>query len=61
MGFIDSTEPMVPQLYLEPLQRFRLAALGLGRIKPPATHRTRIATYFDPAPILVRVVRGVEE
>jgi anaerobic selenocysteine-containing dehydrogenase len=50
MGFIDSAEPVVLQLYVEPLQRFRLAALGHGRIKPPATHRERIATYFDPLP-----------
>jgi sulfite dehydrogenase (quinone) subunit SoeA len=50
MGFIDSAEPVVLQLYVEPLQRFRLAALGHGRITPPTTHRERIATYFDPLP-----------
>jgi sulfite dehydrogenase (quinone) subunit SoeA len=50
MGFIDSAEPIVLQLYVEPLQRFRLAALGHGRVPAPATHRERIATYFDPLP-----------
>jgi len=50
MGFIDTPEPIVLQLYLEPLQRFRLAAQGHGRVIPPETHRERIAAYFDPLP-----------
>jgi anaerobic selenocysteine-containing dehydrogenase len=50
MGFIDRAEPIVLQLYVEPLQRFRLAALGHGRVQPPPTHRQRIETYFDPLP-----------
>jgi sulfite dehydrogenase (quinone) subunit SoeA len=50
MGFIDTADPIILQLYLEPLQRFRLAALGHGRVVPPETHRERIATYFDPLP-----------
>jgi sulfite dehydrogenase (quinone) subunit SoeA len=50
MGLIDAAEPIVLQLYVEPLQRFRLAALGHGRVVPPETHRERIATYFDPLP-----------
>ncbi len=50
MGFIESAAPIVLQLYVEPLQRFRLAAQGHGKIVPPATHRERIATYFDPLP-----------
>jgi anaerobic selenocysteine-containing dehydrogenase len=50
MGFIDTAAPIVLQLYIEPLQRFRLAALGHGRVVPPETHRERIATYFDPLP-----------
>jgi sulfite dehydrogenase (quinone) subunit SoeA len=51
MGFLDAPEPIVLQLYVEPLQRFRLAAQGHGRAVPPETHRQRIATYFDPLPI----------
>ena len=50
MGLIDAAEPIVLQLYVEPLQRFRLAALGHGRVVPPETYRERIATYFDPLP-----------
>ena len=50
MGFIEAAAPIVLQLYVEPLQRFRLAARGHGEIVPPATHRERIATYFDPLP-----------
>jgi anaerobic selenocysteine-containing dehydrogenase len=50
MGLIDAAAPIVLQLYLEPLQRFRLAAAGHGKIQPPAVHRQRIATYFDPLP-----------
>jgi sulfite dehydrogenase (quinone) subunit SoeA len=50
MGFIETAVPIVLQLYVEPLQRFRLAAHGHGRVQPPETHRERIATYFDPLP-----------
>jgi anaerobic selenocysteine-containing dehydrogenase len=50
IGFIDTPEPIILQLYLEPLQRFRLAAQGHGRVIPPEAHRERIATYFDPLP-----------
>src|SRR5437667_437540 len=50
MGLIDAAEPIVLQLYVEPLQRFRLAARGHGRVVPPESHRERIATYFDPLP-----------
>jgi len=50
MGLIDRAEPIVLQLYVEPLQRFRLAARGHGAVQPPSTHRRRIETYFDPLP-----------
>jgi sulfite dehydrogenase (quinone) subunit SoeA len=50
MGLIDKADPIVLQLYIEPLQRFRLAAQGHGGVVPPDTHRERIATYFDPLP-----------
>lgn len=49
-GFIGKPEPIVFQLYLEPLQKFRLAAQGHGAITPPLAHRERILTYFDPLP-----------
>ncbi|MDR7099890.1 anaerobic selenocysteine-containing dehydrogenase [Lysobacter niabensis] len=51
MGFLASTAPITLQLYSETLQKFRLAALGFGAQQPPAQHRERVATYFDPLPI----------
>ncbi len=54
MGFIAAAEPIVLQLYVEPLQRFRLAAQGHGAIVPPAGQRERIARYFDPLPFWYR-------
>ena len=50
LGLIGKAEPIVLQLYSEPLQRFRLAALGHGAVQPPAEHRDRVARYFDPLP-----------
>ncbi|MBN9275002.1 MAG: molybdopterin-dependent oxidoreductase, partial [Mesorhizobium sp.] len=50
MGFIAKAQPIVFQLYSEPLQRFRLAALGHGPVQPPESERDRIATYMDPLP-----------
>jgi sulfite dehydrogenase (quinone) subunit SoeA len=50
MGFLDRAEPVVLQLYSETLQKFRLAARGHGAVQPPAEHRSRIETYFDPLP-----------
>jgi anaerobic selenocysteine-containing dehydrogenase len=51
MGFVSKAEPIVFQLYSEPLQRFRLAARGHGPVVPPESERGRIETYFDPLPI----------
>ncbi|GAB3346972.1 molybdopterin oxidoreductase family protein [Lysobacter tyrosinilyticus] len=51
MGFLAGTAPITLQLYSETLQKFRLAALGFGAQQPPAQHRERVATYFDPLPI----------
>ena len=51
MGLIGAAEPIILQLYVEPLQRFRLAAQGHGDVVPPAKDRARIETYFDPLPI----------
>jgi sulfite dehydrogenase (quinone) subunit SoeA len=50
VGFIGSADPIIFQLYLEPLQKFRLAARGHGAIVPPASHRKRIDAFFDPIP-----------
>jgi len=51
LGYVGSTDPIVLQLYSETLQKFRLAAQGHGEHQPPAQHRERVATYFDPLPI----------
>ncbi len=51
MGLIEAPNPIILQLYSEPLQRFRLAARGHGKTQPPDDKRGRIATYFDPLPI----------
>ncbi|MER9393734.1 MULTISPECIES: molybdopterin oxidoreductase family protein [unclassified Mesorhizobium] len=50
MGFIPKAEPIVFQLYCEPMQRFRLAARGHGRVQPTESERQRIETYMDPLP-----------
>jgi anaerobic selenocysteine-containing dehydrogenase len=51
MGWVAEGDPIVLQFYSEPLQKFRLAAQGHGAVQPPAQHRNRIETYFDPLPI----------
>ncbi|WP_026379289.1 molybdopterin oxidoreductase family protein [Afifella pfennigii] len=51
MGFLPEAEPIVFQLYSEPLQRFRLAAAGHGDILPPKEERARLKAAFDPLPI----------
>jgi anaerobic selenocysteine-containing dehydrogenase len=50
MGFVGSTDAQVLALYAEPLQRFRLSALGHGTRQPPDKDRARIARHFDPLP-----------
>lgn len=59
-GFVGSTEPIALQLYSETLQKFRLAAQGHGATLPPAEHRQRVATYFDPLPIWYEPFEGAE-
>ena len=41
MGFIGKPEPIIFQLYCEPLQKFRLAARGHGEVLPPAGRTAR--------------------
>lgn len=50
MGFVPKAEPVVFQLYSEPLQRFRLAARGHGAVQPPESERARIEAHMDPLP-----------
>ncbi len=51
MGFYDSPQPYIFQLYVEPLRRFQLAAEGEGSIQPPDHLRGRIIATMDPLPI----------
>ena len=51
MGWIPSDDPIIMQIYSEPMQRFRLAARGHGSTRPPKAHARRIETYFDPLPM----------
>jgi anaerobic selenocysteine-containing dehydrogenase len=50
MGFLAKADPIVMQLYSEPMQKFRLAARGHGTVRPPERDRPRIEAYFDPLP-----------
>ena len=49
-GWIGNADPIVMQLYSEPLQKFRLAAEGFGEHQPPDHLRDRLKTYCDPIP-----------
>ena len=51
LGLIGHADPIIHQIYSEPVQKFRLAGEGYGDILPPESHRERIRTYFDPLPI----------
>ena len=58
MGFIGKPEPIIHQLYCEPLQRFRLAARGHGKVVPPEQHKARIESSFDPIPFWYPPLEG---
>jgi len=51
MGFVGTADPIVLQLYSEPLQKFRLAAEGHGKMQPPEDMRARLREAFDPLPV----------
>jgi anaerobic selenocysteine-containing dehydrogenase len=57
-GFVNEVEPIVLQLYSEPLQKFRLAGQGLydGPQPPDPADRARLARYFDPLPVWYRAL-----
>jgi anaerobic selenocysteine-containing dehydrogenase len=52
-GLIAKVEPIVMQIYSEPLQKFRLAGQGLYEGPCPAEpeDKARLSTFFDPLPI----------
>ena len=43
-------DPVMIQLYAEVLQRFRRAARGHGKRRPPEHLKARVERYFDPLP-----------
>jgi len=50
LGFLPKPEPVIFQLYSEPMQKFRQAARGHGPVRPPEAERQRIEAWFDPLP-----------
>ncbi|MBF6025192.1 molybdopterin oxidoreductase family protein [Lysobacter niastensis] len=60
MGFLGHADPIVLQVYSETMQKFRLAAQGHGVLQPPAEHRDRVATYFDPLPTWYEPFEGAQ-
>jgi anaerobic selenocysteine-containing dehydrogenase len=51
MGFIAAPDPILVQLYAEPLQRLRLAAEGHGKVQPSEELRPRLLEALDPLPL----------
>ncbi len=51
-GFIGKVEPLIMQIWSEPLQKFRLAGQGLydGPCPTEPEDRARLTQYFDPLP-----------
>ena len=50
MGLYDRPLPYLLNLWCEPVQRFRLAAEGVGEQQPPEHLRARMRAAFDPLP-----------
>jgi len=50
-GLYDQPQPYLFSLYVEPMRKFQLAALGHGKTQPPEHLRDRILKSMDPLPI----------
>ena len=50
-GIFDSIQPYVFDVYVETMQKFRLAAKGHGDRQPPEHLRERLINVMDPLPI----------
>jgi sulfite dehydrogenase (quinone) subunit SoeA len=63
VGFIGKADPIVMQLYSEPVQKFRLA--GQGVYNGPQPHaeedRARLVKYFDPLPTWYPSVEHIDD
>lgn len=51
MGFYDTPQPYLFELYVEAMRHFQLAAEGHGERQPPDHLRKRIVKTLDPLPI----------
>ncbi len=51
LGLFDNPQPYLFQLYVEPMRKFQLAAMGHGDRQPPDHLRERVKTTMDPLPI----------
>ncbi len=60
MGFLEKPDPIVMQLYVEPLRKFQLAAEGHGPRLPPERFKARIKACLDPLPIWYAPFEGTE-
>jgi anaerobic selenocysteine-containing dehydrogenase len=49
-GFYDAPQPFLFQIYVEPLAKFRAAALGIGAHQPPEHLREGLVRAMDPLP-----------
>jgi anaerobic selenocysteine-containing dehydrogenase len=49
-GIFDKPAPYLFNLYVEPMQKFRLAAMGKGELQPPDHLRPQLIEAMDPLP-----------
>jgi len=49
-GLYDAPAPYLFQIYMEPAQKFRLAAEGIGTRQPPEHLREQVRANMDPLP-----------
>ncbi|MEH6360039.1 MAG: molybdopterin-dependent oxidoreductase, partial [Amylibacter sp.] len=50
-GIFDKPSPYLFSIYVEPIQKFRLAAQGKGELQPPDHLRAQLIAAMDPLPI----------
>lgn len=50
LGFYDTPQPYLFEIYSEPMRRFQLAAEGQGDRQPPEHLKARVKAVFDPLP-----------
>jgi anaerobic selenocysteine-containing dehydrogenase len=50
-GIFDKPSPYLFSIYVEPLQKFRLAAMGKGELQPPDHLRAQLIEAMDPLPV----------